>query len=181
MLAGVLSMLLAALFVAGSLLRLGEYRLAQDARVPRSIADRYHSTWGAWSFSGSRVSNQPAHTQQLLGISMIVAAVALVIGGSLLMTGLARRFGAARAVTSAGVGMAVGLAVTLVIDLVSMLHDPPAHVTMSLGPGFWVFVVSVFVALATLACVLLGGISARAVAPMDSRGRPLARRAGGLE
>ncbi|MFE3195987.1 hypothetical protein ACFXHA_43795 [Nocardia sp. NPDC059240] len=181
MVAGVLSILLAALFVVGSLLHLGEFRLAPDPRVPRSIADRYHQTWGAWSFSGSGLTNQPAHTQQLLGISMIVAAVALVIGGLLLITGLTRRFGAARAVTAAGVGMAIGLAVTLVVDIVSMLHNNRPHLTMSLGPGFWVFVVSVFVAFATLACVLFGGISSRAAAPVDSTGRPLARRIGGLE
>ncbi|APA99749.1 hypothetical protein NS506_05706 [Nocardia seriolae] len=71
--------------------------------------------------------------------------------------------------------------VAVVIDVGSTLLTDDDTVTTTLGAGFWVFVLAAITAAAALAGVLFGGNATRTAPPVDGYGRPLSRRAAGLD
>ncbi|MVU83085.1 hypothetical protein GPX89_38335 [Nocardia sp. ET3-3] len=188
MVAGALLILLAVLFMVGSLLKLAEFsgNITQGAKAYPTIVGAFHQTWGAWSFTSRGNDRLPAairdaldkDTQQLLGIAMILVAVVAAVGGVLLLTGLAARYRVARAVTVSAASMAAGLAAALLALVTPMGYVGTA--TKTLGAGYWVFVVAAVVAVPALVGVLVGRAPVPAP-PMDSYGRPLQPRAGGLD
>ncbi|GAB2568423.1 hypothetical protein GCM10027167_89530 [Nocardia heshunensis] len=183
--AGGLLILLTVLFVVGSFLDLTRFRVDfyhQYTQQPDgSFAAPAHQEWRAWEFTSSGVPDTPDSTQQLLGIAIVLVAVVAVIGAVLALTGLAARLRSARAITVAAASMAIGLAVTLVVDVANSFLIGGDTSTIRLGAGFWVFVAAAVVALPTLVVVLVAGKKAPASTPLDGYGRPLTRRASGLE
>ncbi|MGW4245658.1 hypothetical protein [Nocardia sp. NPDC004722] len=176
--AGGLLILLAVLFVVGSMLRLAEFRGAGN---PSNGLEAFHTEWGAWSLANADVVDSSGATQQWLGIPMIVSALVGAVGAVLLLTGLAARRRGALGVAVAASGMTLGVSVATVADVVSALITSDSTVTTSLGPGFWIFAVSLPIAVAALVAVALGGAATRPSAPIDSAGRPLGAKAGGLD
>lgn len=174
--AGGLLILVAVLFVVGSLLNLAEFHSEGDSA---NGLPAFHSVWRAWTNTSDSMPGTSEDTQQWLGIPMVVAAVIAAVGGVLLLIGLGARSRAAHAVAAASV--ATGLSLTVVIDVGSTPLTDDSTTTTSLGAGFWVFVLAAVAAVAALAGVLFGGKATRAAAPIDSYGRPLQRRAGGLD
>ncbi|MFE3195988.1 hypothetical protein ACFXHA_43800 [Nocardia sp. NPDC059240] len=178
MAAGGLLILLAVLFVVGSLLKLAEFRGAGN---PSNGLEAFHTEWGAWSLANADVVDSSGATQQWLGIPMIVAALAGAVGAVLLLTGLATRRRGALGVAVAAAAMTLGVAAATVADVVSALITSDSTVTTSLGAGFWIFAVSLPIAVVALVAVAIGGAATRPNAPVDSAGRPLGAKAGGLD
>ncbi|GAB2568416.1 hypothetical protein [Nocardia heshunensis] len=187
--AGGLLLLLAVLFVVGSFLTLVEYdhRPTQPQYNHRPIPSKpgdlltYHQVWQPWKFTSSGMRNFPAETQQLLGIAMIVAAVFATLGGILLLTGLARRYPPARAITVSAASSAVGSAAALLVLVGSALINTARGLTVRLESGYWVFAFAAIVSMAALVGVLVGSGAAQRTAPVDRSGRPLTPRAGALD
>lgn len=174
--AGGLLILVAGLLITGSFLELAEFQSAGDRH--HSLRP-FRSVWSAWH--SGRASRASPEARQVLGVGMIAMAIAAVLGGVLLLTGLGATRRMVRAVEVACAAMAFGAAATLTGVVGSAPMTTRAPIDVSLGSGFWVVVVTAVLAAAALALTMSATTTATAAAPRDAYGRPLSPRASGSE